>query len=79
MDGVSPPLMDWDVSSLPEAWRKFKLHVKLMFSGPPEEEIGGGKMQLSSALGRRKRTGHLQYMDSVRRGKDAVGNVLQSF
>lgn len=32
--GVPSPRMDWDASNLPEAWRKFKLHVELMFSGP---------------------------------------------
>nr|XP_049581908.1 cartilage intermediate layer protein 1-like [Syngnathus scovelli] len=32
--GVPAPVMDWDASNLPEAWRKFKLHVSLMFSGP---------------------------------------------
>lgn len=26
--------MDWDASNLPEAWRWFKLHVDLIFSGP---------------------------------------------
>lgn len=25
--------MNWDAGNLPEAWRKFKLHVELMFSG----------------------------------------------
>lgn len=26
--------MDWDSSNLPDAWRKFRQHVQLMFSGP---------------------------------------------
>lgn len=26
--------MDWDSSSLPDAWKKFCQHVELMFSGP---------------------------------------------
>lgn len=32
--GVPSPHMDWDACNLPVAWRKFKLHVELMFSGP---------------------------------------------
>lgn len=32
--GVPLPRMDWDAKNLPEAWRKFKQHVELMFSGP---------------------------------------------
>lgn len=32
--GVPSPRMDWDAKNLPEAWRKFKQHVELMFSGP---------------------------------------------
>lgn len=32
--GVPSPHMDWDANNLPEAWRRFKLHVELMFSGP---------------------------------------------
>ena len=28
------PRMDWDSSNLPDAWRKFRQHVELMFSGP---------------------------------------------
>ncbi|XP_056880704.1 uncharacterized protein LOC130521067 isoform X1 [Takifugu flavidus] len=36
--GVPSPRMDWDASNLPEAWRKFKLHVNLMFSGPFKEK-----------------------------------------
>lgn len=28
------PRMDWDASNLPDAWRRFKQHVQLMFAGP---------------------------------------------
>ena len=28
------PKIDWDSSNLPDAWRRFKQHVELMFSGP---------------------------------------------
>ena len=36
--GVPLPHIDWEASNLPEAWRKFKLHVDLMFSGPFKEK-----------------------------------------
>ena len=26
--------MDWESTNLPDAWRKFKQHVELMFTGP---------------------------------------------
>ena len=32
--GVPMPIMDWDSSNLPDAWRKFRQHVELMFLGP---------------------------------------------
>lgn len=32
--GVPAPKMDWDSSNLPDAWRRFKQHVELMFTGP---------------------------------------------
>uniref|UniRef100_A0A8C6KCM5 Gypsy retrotransposon integrase-like protein 1 n=1 Tax=Nothobranchius furzeri TaxID=105023 RepID=A0A8C6KCM5_NOTFU len=39
--GVPAPRTDWDSANLPDAWRRFVQHVKLMFSGPlsskPEE------------------------------------------
>ena len=34
MEGVPMPKMDWDSSNLPDAWKKFRQHVELMFSGP---------------------------------------------
>uniref|UniRef100_A0A1A8L2U7 Gypsy retrotransposon integrase-like protein 1 n=1 Tax=Nothobranchius pienaari TaxID=704102 RepID=A0A1A8L2U7_9TELE len=32
--GVPAPRMDWDSANLPDAWRRFVQHVKLMLSGP---------------------------------------------
>lgn len=32
--GVPSPQMNWDACNLPVAWRKFRLHVELMFLGP---------------------------------------------
>ncbi|KAJ8333874.1 hypothetical protein SKAU_G00411930 [Synaphobranchus kaupii] len=32
--GVPTPRMDWDSTNLPDAWRKFRQHIELMFSGP---------------------------------------------
>lgn len=32
------PQMDWDCSNLPQAWKKFRQHVELMFSGPLREK-----------------------------------------
>jgi hypothetical protein len=34
LTGLSPPVMRWEDSNLPEAWDKFERHVKLMFTGP---------------------------------------------
>ena len=34
LSGIPPPVMNWDTSNLPGEWQKFKLHVKLIFSGP---------------------------------------------
>ncbi len=28
------PMMNWEATNLPEAWRKFQQHAELMFSGP---------------------------------------------
>lgn len=32
--GVHTPKMDRDSSNLPDAWRRFKQHAQLMFTGP---------------------------------------------
>ena len=32
--GVQSPTLDWESANLPESWRRFKQHVKLMFTGP---------------------------------------------
>lgn len=32
--GVPAPRMDWESQNLPNAWREFKQHVKLLFSEP---------------------------------------------
>ena len=32
--GIPPPVVNWDASSLPEEWQKFKLYVELILSGP---------------------------------------------
>ncbi|KAK0137209.1 hypothetical protein N1851_026595 [Merluccius polli] len=32
--GVPTPRMDWESSNLPDAWRRFKQHAELMFTGP---------------------------------------------
>lgn len=32
--GVPTPKMDWDSSNLPDAWRCFKQHAELMYTGP---------------------------------------------
>jgi hypothetical protein len=32
--GISIPKIDWDSSSLPDAWRKFQHHAELIFKGP---------------------------------------------
>ena len=34
MESVPPPTMDWDSGNIPEAWKKFKQHLELMFKGP---------------------------------------------
>ncbi|XP_062576025.1 uncharacterized protein K02A2.6-like [Saccostrea cucullata] len=36
--GIPPPTMDWSSSNLPEAWKKFEQHVKLIFAGPLKEK-----------------------------------------
>uniref|UniRef100_A0A674EBM2 Gypsy retrotransposon integrase-like protein 1 n=1 Tax=Salmo trutta TaxID=8032 RepID=A0A674EBM2_SALTR len=35
--GVPSPRMDWESTNLPDAWRKYKQHVELMFTGPLKE------------------------------------------
>ena len=34
LSGIPPPVMNWDASNLAEEWKKFKLHVELIFKGP---------------------------------------------
>ena len=34
MEGVPIPHMEWESQNLPEAWRRFKQHVELVFAGP---------------------------------------------
>ena len=35
---VHAPHMNWDSSNLPDAWKKFRQHAVLMFSGPLNEK-----------------------------------------
>ena len=35
---VHAPHMNWDSSNLPDAWKKFRQHAELMFSGPLNEK-----------------------------------------
>ncbi|KAJ8332653.1 hypothetical protein SKAU_G00424420 [Synaphobranchus kaupii] len=41
--GVPTPRMDWDSSNVPDAWRKFRQHIELMFSGPLRAKEEEGK------------------------------------
>lgn len=50
--GVPSRHIDWDASNRPETWRKFKLHVDLMLSGPFKKK-GGLRILLPTSLGRR--------------------------
>ena len=34
MESVPAPRMDWESGNIPEAWKKFKQHLELMFKGP---------------------------------------------
>lgn len=36
--GVPTPKMDWDSTILADAWRRFKQHAELMFTGPLKEK-----------------------------------------
>jgi len=36
--GVPAPKMDWESANLPEAWRRFRQHAELIFSGPLREK-----------------------------------------
>ena len=38
MDSVPQPRMDWESGNIPEAWKKFKQHLQLMFKGPLKEK-----------------------------------------
>ena len=35
---VQVPCMNWESQNLPEQWKKFEAHAKLMFSGPLAEK-----------------------------------------
>lgn len=32
-EGISPPVMDWESTNLPEAWRKLQQHSQMIFGG----------------------------------------------
>ncbi|MCG7879803.1 MAG: hypothetical protein N0C90_26270, partial [Candidatus Thiodiazotropha endolucinida] len=34
LSGIPAPVMNWEASNLPEAWKKFHQHVELIFQGP---------------------------------------------
>ncbi|XP_021361397.1 uncharacterized protein K02A2.6-like [Mizuhopecten yessoensis] len=34
LSGIPTPKIDWEASNLPEQWRKFQSHVRLIFDGP---------------------------------------------
>jgi hypothetical protein len=38
MEGIPQPVMDWESTNLPEAWRKFEQHAHVIFSGPLESK-----------------------------------------
>ena len=40
---VPTPRMEWDSSNLPDAWRRFKQHAVLMFTGPIRQKIEAEK------------------------------------
>lgn len=37
LSGIKPPELDWHSSNLPDAWKQFKQHTELIFSGPLKE------------------------------------------
>ena len=41
--GVPTPRMEWDSSNLPDAWRRFKQHAVLMFTGPLRQKTEAEK------------------------------------
>ena len=38
LSGIPTPVMNWEASNLPEAWKKFQQHVELVFNGPLEKK-----------------------------------------
>ena len=34
LSGIPHPVMNWNISNLPEQWESFQTHVELIFSGP---------------------------------------------
>jgi len=41
--GVPTLRMEWDSSNLPDAWRRFKQHAELMFTGPLRQKTEAEK------------------------------------
>ena len=41
--GVPTPRMEWDSSNLSDAWRRFKQHAVLMFTGPLRQKTEAEK------------------------------------
>ena len=44
LSGIPPPVMNWDASNLAEEWKKFKLHVELIFKGPLKSKSEEGQV-----------------------------------
>ena len=44
MSGIPAPVMNWEASNLPEAWKKFHQHVDLIFQGPLSAKTEGEKI-----------------------------------
>lgn len=55
ISGVPSPHMNWDASNLPVAWRKFKLHVEFMFTGPFKKKPEDKKLAAIFFCGSEKR------------------------